>query len=255
MKLNKFIPITLLAGVLMLSACGANGSDTNEDKENKTTSENNSSVEINTTSENSGSVENETTSENNDSAETSSSTQAEPVYTITEAEFSALKLKLSDPKIFVEDNFTIDMTYGGVSFKNKLANGKVDFFLQGEHFALDLDVSTYNPSTKKANGDIYEYDDSEEKWSKQTGEIDVYNYASLSLGFEVMFSYAPSSLDDFTYNKDTRQYSGSRTEDGTTIVTKFMVKDGQFLSYETVGIVDYEFSDYGTTTVTLPTVA
>ena len=222
MKLNKFVPITLLAGALMLSACGAKGDEPVDPG----------------TSESEG-----------------DSTPTGPVYTITEAEFSALKSKLSNPKIFIEGNFTVDLSYDGVSFKNKLANGKVDCYVQGDHCVFDFDVSTYNPTTQKANGDTYYYDDSDGTWSKETGEIDVLKYASRCLAFEDVFYYGPS-FDSFTYNEDTRQYSGSKTiEEDTTVVTKFMVKDGRFLSYEVVGVVEYTFSDYGTTTVTLPTVA
>ncbi len=216
MKNNKILPIALLAGVLMLSACASKGGDKETDP---------------------------------------ASSSTEPVYTITEAEFTALQAKLANPKIFIEGNFTVDMSVGVFSFKNKLANGKVDCYIQGEHFAFDFDVDSYNATTQKANGDAYLYDSDDEKWEKETDEIDVAKCASLCFQFEDVFYYAPS-FDSFTYNEETRQYSGSKTiDEDTTLVTKFVVKDGQFLSYEVAGYISYAFSDYGTTTVTLPTVA
>lgn len=214
MKLNRFLPITLLAGVLMLSACGSKG--------------------------NGGGSGGDPT----------------PSYTITETDFLALKAKLMNPKIFVEGNFTVDVTVFGTTFKNKIANGKDDIYVEGIHFVLDLDVSSYNASTSKASGDTYEYDEDEKTWSKETGEVDVALYASYSLQFEdSLGKAAPASFDAFTYNEDTRIYEGSKTMDDETYVTKFMVKNGQFLSYEVVGVFKYEFSDCGTTTVTLPEVA
>ena len=234
MKLNKFVPITLLAGTLMLASCGS--------KEPSESSENNSDTDISDiTSDKGGSGSSDTT-------------PVEPVYTITEAEFSALKSKLSNPKIFLEGNFTVDLSAGVFSSKNKLANGKVDCYIQTEHFMFDFDVDSYNATTQKANGDTYYYDDSDGTWSKETGEIDVAKYASLCFQFEDVFYYAPS-FESFTYDEETRQYSGSKTIDDQTVVTNFKVKDGQFLSYGVVGFVTYTFSDYGTTTVTLPTVA
>ena len=219
MKLNKFLPITLLAGVLMLSACGSKGND------------------------NSG-----------DSGSGGDSTPTGP-YTITEAEFATLKAKMASPKIFIEGNFTVDLTLSGSTFKNKFANGKVDCYVQGEHYVLDIDVSTYDATKQTANGDMYEYDEDDEAWSKDASIIDVGAFASYSLGFETVFAFSPSSLDSFTYNEDTRFYTGSKTMGDDTYVTKFMVKDGQFLSYEVVGMFGYEFSDYGTTTVILPELA
>ena len=201
MKLNKILPITLLAGVLMLSACGSKGN----------------------------------------------STPTGP-YTITEAEFATLKAKMASPKIFIEGNFAVDLTVGSSTFKNKFANGKVDCYVQGEHYVLDIDVSTYDATKQTANGDMYEYDEDDEAWSKDASIIDVQAFASHSLGFETVFAVSPSSLDSFTYNEDARFYIGYKTVDGDTFVTKFMVKDGQFLSYEVVGMAAYEFSDYGTTT-------
>lgn len=206
MKINKFLPITLLTGVLMLSACG-------------------------------------------------SETPSGSSYTITETEFLTLKAKLMKPKILIEENFTVDVTYiyNGLTFKNKIAKGKDDLYVQGTHFVFDLDVSSYNTQTSKANGDTYMYDEDEKTWSKKTGEVDLHTYAFYSLGFETTLETAPS-FDALTYNEDTRLYTGSKTIDGETVETKFMVKDGQFLSYEVVGVYKYEFSNYGTTTVTLPEV-
>lgn len=227
MKLNRFLPITILAGVLMLSACGSKGGSSD--------------------SENGGdSVDDPTPS--------TPSTPSGPSYTITETDFLVLKAKLMNPKIFVEGNFTVDLTIEGDTFKNKIANGKDDVYVQGTHFVFDLDVSSYNASTSKASGDTYKYDDEEKTWSKQTGEVDVALYASYSLGFETVFEFSPLSLDSFAYNEDTRLYTGSKTVGDDTCITKFMVKDGQFLSYEIVDVFKYEFSDYGTTTVTLPEV-
>ncbi len=211
MKLNRFLQTTLLAGVLMLSACGSKDSGNGGD--------------------------------------------STPSYTITETDFLILKAKLSKPKILIEENFTVDLTYSGVTFKNKIANGKDDIYVQGTHIVLDLDVSSYNASTSKASGDTYEYDEDEKTWSKETGEVDVAIYNSYALGFETAFNVSPTSFDAFTYNEDTRLYTGSMTADGDTVITKFMVKDGKFLSYEIVGEFKYEFSDYGTTTVTLPEIA
>lgn len=206
MKINKFLPITLLTGVLMLSACG-------------------------------------------------SETPSGPSYTITEIEFLALKAKLVKPNILVEGNFTVDITISGATFKNKVANGKDDIYVQGTHIVLDLDVSSYNASTSKASGDTYEYDEDEKTWSKETGEVNVALYNSYALGFETVFKFSPTFFDAFTYNKDTRLYTGSMTVDDDTYITRFMVKDGQFLYYEVGDVYKYEFSNYGTTTVTLPQVA
>lgn len=120
MKINKFLPITLLTGVLMLSACG-------------------------------------------------SETPSGSSYTITETEFLALKARLVNPKFLIEENFTVDVTYiyNGVTYKNKIAKGKDDLYVQGTHFVFDLDVSSYNASTSKANGDTFEYDEDEKTWSKR----------------------------------------------------------------------------------------
>lgn len=227
MKLNRFLPITILAGVLMLSACGSKGGSSD--------------------SENGGDSV-------GDPTPSTPSTPSGPSYTITETDFLVLKAKLMNPKIFVEGNFTVDWTIDGVTFKNKIANGKDDVYVQGTHFVFDLDVSSYNASTSKASGDTYEYDEDENTWSKETGEVDVALYASYSLGFETVFGFSPLSLDSFAYNEDTRLYTGSRTSGDDTYITKFMVKDGQFLSYEVANVFKYEFSDYGTTTVTLPEV-
>ena len=153
MKLNKILPITLLAGVLMLSACGSKGND------------------------NSG-----------DSGSGGDSTPTGPVYTITESDFLTLKSKLTNPKIFIEGNFTVDLTVGGSTFKNKFANGKVDCYVQGEHYVLDIDVSTYDATKQTANGDIYVYDEDDEAWSKDASIIDVGAFASYSLGFETVAS-------------------------------------------------------------------
>ena len=175
------------------------------------------------------------------------------VNTITETDFLTLKAKLTKPKILIEENFTVDFTYSGVTFKNKIANGKDDIYMQRTHIVLDLDVSSYNDSTSKASGDTYVYDEDEKTWSKETGEVNVALYNSYALGFETAFNISPT-FDAFTYNEDTRLYTGSRTAGDDTYITKFMVKDGKFLSYEIVDEFKYEFSDYGTTTVTLPEV-
>ena len=220
MKINKFLPITLLAGVLMLSACGSKGGSSDS---------------------------------GNGGSSGGDSTPSGHSYTITETDFLTLKAKLTKPKILIEENFTVDFTYSGVTFKNKIANGKDDIYMQRTHIVLDLDVSSYNDSTSKASGDTYEYDEDEKTWSKEAGEVNVALYNSYALGFETSFNVSPT-FDAFTYNEDTRLYTGSRTIDDETYVTKFMVKDGNFLYYEIVNSFKYEFSDYGTTTVTLPEV-
>lgn len=173
-----------------------------------------------------------------------------PSYTITDVEYLTLKSKLSSPKIFIDGNFTVDMSMSGVTFKNKIANAKADIYPQGSHIVLDLDVSSYS-APGKANGDTYEYDEDEKTWSKETGEVKVSAFSSFIFG---VVEYMPASFDELSYNDDTRFYSGSLTQGDSTLVTKFMVKNGQFLTIDMVGMVTYEFSDYGTTTVTLPEV-
>ena len=117
------------------------------------------------------------------------------------------------------------------------------------HCVFDLQVDTYNASTKKATGDMYLYDE-DDGWDKDTGEIDLaYWHPGVFYGFD----YIVDSLEDCTYNEDTRTYVGTKTVEGETVTSKIIFKDGQFLSIELQGgLVKYEFSNYGTTTVTLP---
>ena len=226
MKLNKFLSITLLAGALMLSACGSKGKDN---------------------------------SKNNDESGSVNSTPAEPVYTVTADEYSSLIEKLISPKIFIEGNFTFDLTTNGEKSTNKIANGKFDGYNQGEHGVLDLQVDTYNDSTETATGRAYFYDEDDGWVSNGIEEINVGQFHYLSLGAQL--SFVPPTLDiytSFTYNEDARTYTGTIGEGEYSATCTFMFKNKQFLSLQLESdgetVFKFEFYDYGTTTVTIPEV-
>ena len=232
MKLNKILPITLLTGVLMLSACGSK-------KEN---------------SDSSGSNNESNVSNNSDSNE-SESTSTEPVYTVTETEFLSLKSKLSSPKIFIDGNFSFDTTVGGKKLPNKIAEGKFDGYIQGVRAAIDMKVDTYDSTDQTAAGSMYLYDE-DNGWEKTgTKEIELSDVHTYVFG---MLMFVPDAFDVYSYDADKRTYSATTKADNDELTCTFMVKDKEFLSIklETEGetIADYSFYDYGTTTVTLPEV-
>ena len=130
MKANKFLSITLLAGVLTLSACGSKDGDSVSDD-----------------------IE---------------STSTGPVYTITGEEYSALRTKFLSPSIFINGNFKMTIEFQGASVTDKFANGKFDGYLGGEHCVLDIQTSTYDASTYDATFDRYYYDTDDGKWYKST---------------------------------------------------------------------------------------
>ena len=178
----------------------------------------------------------------------------EPVYTVTETEYLAIKSKISSHKNFIDGNFTVTINIGNNVYVNKFADGKFDDYIQGDHYVIVFDTSTYDATAKTANAYGYYYDEDDEKWYRtpeETENLDLY------YSFIIPFTeYFPDTFEELYYNADKREYSASVTVLDGTFSFKAQFKDGNLLSYTLIADefhMTCEFSDYGTTTVTPPT--
>ena len=207
MKLNKFLSITLLAGALMLSACGSKGNG-------------------------------------------GDSTPAEPVYTVTAGEYELIKSNFNNYGILVNSNFTMTVQFQNVSNEYKFADGKIDGFIEGDHCVLDIDKSTFNATTSESTYDEYYYDIDDGKWYKTTLTGNLSGYYNL---FFEYFEVMPDEFEDLTYNEEKHSYLGTKTIEDEMFSTELMFKDGTLVSISFNKMLYYTFSEFGTTTVTLPT--
>ncbi len=178
-------------------------------------------------------------------------TPKEPVYTVTEAEYLSIKTMVNNPKNFIDGNFTATMNLGGGVSVNKFADGKFDGHIQGNHFVIVFDTSTYNVSEKTATSSSYYYDEDDEKWYRESDKtVNLGQYYPMTILYT---EYFPNTFEELSYNADKREYSAIMTILDSTVSFRAQFKDGKLLSYTFVGFVAVEFSDYGTTTVTPPT--
>ena len=176
-------------------------------------------------------------------------TPKEPVYTVTETEYLAIKSKIGSHRNFIDGNFTVTLTYNGVSV-NKFADGKFDGYIEGDHYVIVFDTATYDSTAKTANADVYYYDEDDKKWYREAAQKEnLTQYYSYVVPF---IEALPDSFDDLSYNADKREYSSIVTIDGENISVKVQFKDGKMISFTINGLVSCEFSDYGTTEVTVP---
>lgn len=117
-KLFIYVMASLMA-VSLLAGCKGGESSSSSGSEG--------SASASESGESTSQVSESTSGSGSDSSKGSDSIPSGHSYTITEAEFAALKAKLMNPKTLVEGNFTVDLTMGGVTFKNKIANGMLEF--------------------------------------------------------------------------------------------------------------------------------
>ena len=180
-------------------------------------------------------------------SEPSSEPDPEPVYTFTEAEYLLVKEKLNDPRILLNGNFTMS----GI-VENKIAEGKIDGTIEGDHLMYDIDVASYNNGTKKAAAVEYYYDTDDAKWYRT--EIDL-NVQSLYVSTGLYYFMLLPVYGDLTYNETKHQYSALVNYEEMNFKIDFRALHGNIIEYNVTGEVTYhfEFSDFGTTTVEFPT--
>lgn len=215
MKLNKILPIALLAGVLMLSACGNKGSNGD--------------------------------SGNGSSSDSGDSTQSGPVYTVTESEYASLRTFLNSTKLLTEGNMTLS---GETSYK--FADGRAEYEDEDLHTIFDF---IYDSFADEYEIDEYDelFTDSWSKTHWAANELSLEDVSNiLDVPFDFMpLSFADLTYSEETH-KYISSNNGTSVEvgfeDGNLVSYTFEYDDNGIQTRT------YAISNYGTTTVTLPEV-
>lgn len=183
--------------------------------------------------------------------ETPKDEQKQDTYTLTKEEYLSLRSDLLSPRLFLDGNFTFKISQN--SSANKIADGKFDGLIEGDPTVYVFDKNTYDSTTTKVALDEYYYDTDDKIWylSKENYELKTIYKISGLFYLELL----PNSYDDLSYNEAKRVYTYSGTIDGDPYSIEFSVKNGKLIDYRVIGEASfiYEFSDYGTTTVNVPT--
>ena len=183
---------------------------------------------------------------------TATYTESTDEYKITKADYDSYTDKIGDPLCLLTMNFTTKI--GDVEIK--VADGKIETEKAQEYdgyraiFVLKAD--TYNESTGKIGVDSYinGEDEGEMIWGHTADTIKLYeNYYGKSIGVIANF-LGNTDYDRLKYIESDKTYvfvdsSGSFTMKFVNgILTRLEVAGENYV---------YEFTDIGTTTITLPT--
>jgi hypothetical protein len=263
MKLNKFIPITLLASTLMLSACGAKG--------NNASNGSNKDSDISDSSSDSG-----------DSGSSSDTTPIIDNSTVTESEFNSILDSTEVCKRLMSTNYTFTKTktysmhpYDVTSIVETyyVDNGKIKV-----HRSLSVDGTTsdedyyYSATIYEEYNSVemasYFYNAEDDYWEEGGVEEEMDKFSTLPTNYlEESFAFAYSELN---YDEESKIYKHDgalanstdyvsignieiKFEDKALVSMKYDVAETTTTDKQYNHIVTMNnFRDIGTTSVTIP---
>lgn len=239
MKLNRFLPITLLAGVLMLAACGSNDSSVDP-----AVSENSASEPTSASEE----------SSSDSASDVDSGDNTPNINQITKENFEAYLTKIKNPLCLLELNFTTDID----NVETKFANGMIEsakFEDYGDNQTIFVPkADTYDADKGLIHTDVYVRAElnGQMTWGHTEDDLDLVLFYGKTMGF-VLDVLDLVGYDALVFDTNENIYKYSDVS-GHSLIVKFENNNVMDLETKANGeTLTAHFNNIGKTIITPPT--